>query len=503
MENGQYNEKISKYAVRIALNNHKELKGSGVLFLRQSGESPLLFTAAHVLYPIFQNSNNTLLYLGCSDCDGNPHEIEINVHWVKEKSQAIAQVGETYIHPRYEEKETEKNGKKEYNYDVAIVVLRWEEWMRSLDYYELKGEKVGNDLNGWGFPEAADSETKKEHATILSGKKEICGKIENTEKETGKFSVYYNAGTWERNVTRESYMSCFSGCGLFHYENNRMLLNGLISCEFGDRSVGTMFWASSSNLLLGLMDYFGVEQNYPLSFEYYKEMTMKEIPEIRKEARRFFCDWYEELTEDYHLLPENFSDDTRIGLLCESTRKFCDNFWVGQLKKCILLYGIQKIKPDELTAPFVKILNPCGVDNVRLVFLCTEEKAESVIGSLIEKEYFTKSGDIKNGTIFVLNGKENNRNCNIVFKRFECRQVVCSIIDGYSSISTRKIQHKTYNLCQENEEEDFDIIRGKLAKCNLAALGIDNMMSVLNQGRVDKKCMKKEMEGLLEKVWEI
>ena len=161
-------------------------------------------------------------------------------------------------------------------------------------------------------------------------------KIENTEKETGKFSVYYNAGTWERIVTRENYMSCFSGCELFHYENNRMLLNGLISCEFGDRSVGTMFWASSSNLLLGLMDYFGVEQNYPLSFEYYKEMTMKEIPEIRKEARRFFCDWYEELTEDYHLLPENFSDDTRIGLLCESTRKFCDNFWVGQLKKCIL-----------------------------------------------------------------------------------------------------------------------------------------------------------------------
>ena len=69
--------------------------------------------------------------------------------------------------------------------------------------------------------------------------------------------------------------------------------------------------------------------------------------------------------------------------------------------------------------------------------------------------------------------------------------------------TSRKIQHKTYNLSQENEEEDFDIIRVKLAKCNLAALGIDNMMSVLNQGRVDKKCMKKEMEGLLEKVWEI
>ena len=167
------------------MNNHKELKGSGVLFLRQSGESPLLFTAAHVLYPIFQNSNNTLLYLGCSDCDGNPHEIEINVHWVKEKSQAIAQVGETYIHPRYEEKETEKNGKKEYNYDVAIVVLRWEEWMRSLDYYELKGEKVGNDLNGWGFPEAADSETKKEHATILYGKKEICAKSKIQKKKRG------------------------------------------------------------------------------------------------------------------------------------------------------------------------------------------------------------------------------------------------------------------------------------------------------------------------------
>ena len=42
MANGEEYNKISGYAVRIAKNSHSDLLGTGVLFLRHSGESPLL-----------------------------------------------------------------------------------------------------------------------------------------------------------------------------------------------------------------------------------------------------------------------------------------------------------------------------------------------------------------------------------------------------------------------------------------------------------------------------
>ena len=53
MGSGQYDKEINGFSVRIALDDYGNLKGSGVLFLRQSGELPLLFTAAHVLVPLF------------------------------------------------------------------------------------------------------------------------------------------------------------------------------------------------------------------------------------------------------------------------------------------------------------------------------------------------------------------------------------------------------------------------------------------------------------------
>lgn len=54
MANGQ---QVNRYAVRIAANAHENLQGSGVILLRYLGETPLLLTAAHVVSPLFQNTN--------------------------------------------------------------------------------------------------------------------------------------------------------------------------------------------------------------------------------------------------------------------------------------------------------------------------------------------------------------------------------------------------------------------------------------------------------------
>lgn len=494
---GEKCEIVNRHAVRIALNSQDKLIGSGVLFLRQIGENPLLFTAAHVIYPLLKNPRNIILYLSCLDGSGNTQSFEVSIFLVKNHMQRTEREGESYIHPQY--KEIEKVKGYQYQNDAAIIVLPWKSWMETLERFCLKEELTGEELRGWGFPESMDCETQKEMVSILVGKKEIRGTIDNKEGE--KFSFSYQTGPWERNITREGYMRGFSGCGLFSIKNDCIALKGIISSECGDRTAGTMLWASSSSLFIWIMEYFELKVRCPSSFEYYKEMVAKKFLSTRKDARRYFCDWSEELIEDCNLLPEAFYSDTEIDLPCESNRKFCDFFWMGQLKKAVILYGIENISVKELTSPFLKMPNPYEDDLVQMVFLCTEESAESVIGEMVEKDYFAECGKMKNGTVFVLNSKEDNENMHILFTRYECRQVVCNITADYSS---RKLKMKTCSLLpDENEENDFDIVRGKVSQCNLAAIGIDEMMKPLNRAKVNEKIMKQEIEDILRRVWEV
>lgn len=49
MENTECFEIINRLSVRIAKDEVEQLKGSGILFLRQAGEMAVVFTAAHVI----------------------------------------------------------------------------------------------------------------------------------------------------------------------------------------------------------------------------------------------------------------------------------------------------------------------------------------------------------------------------------------------------------------------------------------------------------------------
>jgi len=497
MGNGEYCEKVNRYAVRIAANVQENLIGSGVILLRHPGESPLLLTAAHVVDILFKNSNTAVLCLSCLDGTNEVQTIEMDAFLVKEQKQANGKEGESYIHPEYSEEGDER---KEYHFDAAIVVLPWKEWMTTLDGFVLKNEVIGETLNGWGFPGSTNNETKTNPMDILAGKKEIHGTVDNRASNKKRFSFSYISGPWERNITRDSFMKGFSGSGLFEMQQNSIALKGLISCEYGERAAGTMLWASSSGLFIELMQYFKLEIRCPQSFQYYKEKIVQNIFSTRKDAKILFTDWAEKLIEDYQLQPGSFDSDTQIELPCVSNRKVCDEFWMGQLKKSVLLYGIQGMPAENLMHPSMQMPEPYEEDVVELVFLCTEENAESVIGELIEKDYFAASGRIRNGTIFVLNNKNNNRS--VLIPRYECREVICNIAADYHSYRTLK--KKTYLLLPDSEEEgDFDIIKGKVAKCDLAAVGIDVIMALLDRGRIKKENLKKEMEDILKKIWEI
>ncbi len=500
MANGEEYNKISGYAVRIAKNSHSDLLGTGVLFLRHSGESPLLLTAAHVVASLTESEEPGVLCLGFRDGEGNIQTLELKVCCGEKKYE----IGEIYIHPQYKEIEGKQN---QYFYDAAIVILPWKEWMKTKDSFALKDGIDGEELKGWGFPESMDGEQGREAASILAGKKKIDGSVDALDKEVKRFSFSYHLDTVGRNITRESIMRGFSGSGLFGMENGGAVLKGLVSCECGDDSAGKELWASSSGLFLELMDYFGIKICCPLSFEPYKQMAIACFTTTRKKAKQLFLEWSEELIEEHGLLPEKFEDDTQINLGCNSNRKFCDDFWTAQLKKAVILYGINEVSAGELAHPILELPDSHGTECVQMDFLCTEEYGESVIGGLIEKDYFARDRKVKNGIILVLNGK-SNQNSHILYPRSECREIICNITDGYE-YSPKKLKRKINNLLtdplsmENSDEGDFDIIKGIISQCDIAAVGLERMVEILNRMDVKRESMKEQMKELLKEIWKV
>lgn len=497
MVKGKYRNRINHYAVRIAKNSHNNLIGSGSLFLRQPGQSPLLLTAAHVVYPLFDNSDCVSLYMAFSDGNGDVQTMELEVALGNRCSEEIHREGKVYIHPTYLESET---ARKECRCDAAFMILPWQKWMETCDSFLIKDSLEEDTLKGWGFPESMDGETANEFVDILAGKKEIHGSVNHVEKAAKKFSFSYDLGPMEKGVSRESMMRGFSGSGLFDAEDDGIVFKGLVSSECGGKSAGQMLWASSSVLFLELMKKYQITFQCPDSFEPYMNMIAKGYPKTRKKAKDYFVDLSEELMEDFGLTPGEFENDIQMELQCGSSRNFCNTFWMGELKKAVILYGVNNVPAQELAHACLNMPFPYENDMVRMQFLCTEDQAESAIGEMIEKDYFAKQGKLVDGTVFVLNSK-NNSDLHELYSRSECREIICNIAGEYSA---RKWKRKTGHLLHnEAEEKNFDIIKGRVSPCNLAAVGIEKMMEIIKKRNIDEAAMKQDMEDLLLEIWEI
>ncbi len=499
MVKDEFFRRISRYAVRIAKNDYKSLKGSGVLFLRQLGEQPILFTAAHVVYSLFEDSDDARLCMGFTDGHGGVQTMELNVCLGNRKKEETCAVGNVYIHPKYLESEEVR---ADCSYDAALIILPWQKWMETCDSFFIKDGAEGQELRGWGFPQSMDKEMEKESADILAGKKEIHGFINHIEKTAKRFSFAYNLGHMERNVTRDSAVVGFSGSGLFDVEEDGIVLKGIISKECGGKTAGQMLWASSSGLFFDLMQEYRITLQCPQSFEPYMNIIAASFPKTRQIAKTCFIDWSEELMEDHGVLPRDFECDTQIKLQCNSNRKYCTMFWTGQLKKAVILYGVSGIPANQLASAYLKMPAPYQEDCVYMKFICTEQQIERVLGELIEKDYFSEKDSLDNGTIFVLNNNINNRDSFEIYPRSECREIVCNIAGEYPS--SKNLKRKIQNLLEDKDMKNkFDIIKGVNSQCNLAAVGVEKLMEILYKRNIDLGVMKQKMEDLLTEIWEI
>lgn len=109
-----------------------------------------------------------------------------------------------------------------------------------------------------------------------------------------------------------------------------------------------MLWASSSGLFFDLLQEYKITLQCLQSFEPYMNIIAASFPKTRQIAKTCFIDWSEELMEDHGVLPRDFECDTQIKLQCNSNRKYCTAFWTGQLKKAVILYGVNCIPASQM-----------------------------------------------------------------------------------------------------------------------------------------------------------
>ena len=495
MENTECFEIINRLSVRIAIVNGNELKGSGILFLRHAGEMAVVFTAAHVIADIFrENESKVCLSLGCTDSLGNPQEIDVEAKLVKNISDFVPDEGIAYIHPEYTVSESNPIS------DIAMILVPWQKWMNTQNYMQIAQGTFEEEVYGYGFPESMDKECEKQCSSFLAGKRKLQGKINNAVNNQ-TYSIEYNFNSTERAVSRSCSMRGFSGTGLFSFKNNSINLICVISGECGDRSAGTLLWATSSEKCRELLELANLNIEYPPSYERYKEIVISAFPRVRRNAKRLFIDAYEELVDDYHLLPENSVEKWYEELACKSNRKSCDDFWIGKLKLMVILYGSGFISGDNVTKPVINMPTPYEDDKVEIEYICAEEEAESILGRFIETEYFAKQGKVKNGTIFVFNSKNKAL---FLYKRKDCREVIRDITES-KNYSTRMIQRKLgqFLFDDENESDDFDIIDGVPVQCNLAAIEIESLAATMDENGLNKELLQDKVEGVLRQLWAV
>lgn len=492
MENTECFEIINRLSVRIAKDEAEQLKGSGILFLRQAGEMAVVFTAAHVMTNIFkEDESQVCLSLGCTDSLGNPQEINVEAKLVSDISNFVPEEGNVCIHPDYRKSDPSSIA------DIAMILIPWQEWMNAMGYMQISQGTLAEQVYGYGFPMSMDKEREKIGADFLDGKRELRGKINNIAKNQ-TYAIEYNFNSIGRTGSRSSVMEGFSGTGLFSFRNDSINFICVISEDCGDNSSGTMLRATSSEKCKELLELTDLDSKYPRSFERYKELAVSTFSSSRKTAKRLFYDFSEELMEDYNLLPENCVEKWYEELSCKSNRKKCDNFWTGKLELMAILYGSGLVSGDNVTKSVINMPDPYEEDQVEVEYICTEDETESVLGRLIEAEYFVKQGKLKNGTIFVLN---SNDRLFLLYPRQECRAIVKDITVG-AEYSNRVLKNKLGQFLPESKDSnDFDIIDGVSTQCNLAAISVDRMMDLMNRSKIDECLLQENMEGVLRELW--
>ena len=486
MEKAEFEAEIQKYSVRIGkYNSEKTLKGSGVLFPVEVGSQICVLTVAHIAEALKRELENKgeAICIDCKDAEGIVREIVIN------DPQKI------YIHSQY--KENMQSGEKNLSYDVAAIMIPWQTWMDDLKGYLIAiDDFTGKEIEGYGFPNSLDKERKRDYADFASGISHIEGRIESQDNR--RLAIEYTANT-ESEIPRDSILHGYSGTGLFTKKQEGIYLCGLLSCSRGERTAGYKLWALKANEAILLLEKNNIQIGYPKTFQIYKDIVQKEFDSFRKKCIRQWKENAEEIINKKIIVPQLYKNQVESKFPCFGNRKICSYFWKEKLKELVIMHNVQGIPIEELQQSIVQMPSPYNEDKVVLEFLCTEFKAQNILGSMIENREFSKGGRYHNNTIILVNSMQNHSNREIMYSRKDCRNIMSNIADGYEECTKTEIDDVWRNLVEQEENITFDIVKGSVEKCNIAAIGTSRMMDILNQDSEEK--MKQKMNGILIELW--
>lgn len=481
MENSEFQKRIQQYAVRIGKNEDKELCGSGTLFLVSKRKKVCVLTAAHVVYPLVKEMKNKGLKISLT-CKDYSHCI------IVDDPKCIC------IHSQY--KGSDDKSKNEYFNDLALIDIPWENWMDDMKGFCWDSGDNGIEIKGYGFPLSLDEERNRSQADLFSGMECLSGTIEFENR--GRLAVKYDVHT-ESDIERTSIMEGYSGTGLFSLENYGICYRGLVSCSRGDRTAGYTMWVTDAGKITELMKENHIEIECPESFELYGKLVADEFPEYKMNSKRNWNTITNELIKNQKISPKDFEMQTKSTFLCEGERKLCDEFWKGKLKELVVMHKIQGIACEELIEPVMQVPSNCGDEEVALKFLCTEYNAECILGKMIEDRQFAKEGEYRNNMILLINSREGHKNHMIVIARRDCRSIMANIADGSTCIE--ELGELTENILDEDQRNaEFDIIKGAMVNCNIAAFGSGRLMDILEKDTIEN--MKVKWNKFFGELWE-
>lgn len=493
-------ENINRCAVRISDDSGENLFGSGILYIAIKNQYVVAFTAAHVIdnMKLSSHGGKRKIKLALKDSKDDVRIIDFECRLATTDTTDI-DLGDIYVHSDY------TLGK--FENDIAIICVPKEDWMSGLKSYPIC-DCIINDIQiGFGFPTSSDNEANNGNNTILDGKSKLECTVSNKLKTRYVFE-YFNKSVYNMEISRDQIMTGYSGAGLFSLQNDSYNLCGIVSSPFGMEKAGNQAFANNASLLFDVMERCNLKVEIPKTFDLHRELIKKEYnkrPGYDKE-RDIFDYFVDDLISNFGLTPQNIFEDGYEEIKCKQQKNSCEKYWIGQLKKSIVLAKLKDVSVDNLKKPYIKMPEPFSDYEVAIKFICSEEEFETVVRNLIDYDYFS-DGSVNNNTIFLWNNHGgDNANIN-KYSREKFRRVMGSIVGNKrDKCSSIEMANKLSKVINHNKGMvTFDIIEGAINECNFALLGTNRMMESIEDLSDWKSSeeMKNKFDEMLKEIWRV
>ena len=426
----------------LIYNNRGATIGSGTLFVPKSnGSYAYIFTVAHIIL--------------------NEHIDEKKLKFkmvVDEKAIEFETYAEDSIkcHDKYDKDADVKE------YDVAVIKVIKEEWMRKLPTLTVGMPKENGNIHGQGFPSSAYEKNLVFAMLPLNGTIGTCSDLQM------RFQI--NLINKLNPTTRDEELKGYSGSGIYEecYNKTEHILIGIFSYGQGQQAIQNITNSFYSELLRDICKKYGWEEpedakQVPKSFEPYvcDAISIIENDKVKNQIKDIIEYIIENGIGPYMLM--NTQDDIYDIPKCNNNdRAQCKDCWIARLQ-LISILAMLGVRIEDLKKPQLNINNKNNKTPIE--FFCSEgTKGESqikqVVRSILDKGYTWNSKFRENAIlVWASSGKQTHK-----------------------SMDRTKFNNVIGDICNEpiSKIRKYDTLYGEGRTNNLSIIHIDELMNAID-----------------------